>query len=93
MRELVPLTNAVAARMIISALSAGGGFDAFLADARVSATTAADAATGSAAQTAPTAKSAAKAVLPALPEDGKPLTEREQFWRRLKQRFEKNVIR
>ena len=65
MRELLPLTNAVAARMIISALSGGGGFDAFLADARVSATTAADAATGSAAQTAPTAKSAAKAVLPA----------------------------
>ena len=65
MRELVPLTNAVAARMIISALSGGGGFDAFLTGARVSATTAADAATGSAAQAAPTAKNAAKAVLPA----------------------------
>ena len=65
MRELVRLTNAVAARMIISALSGGGGFDAFLADARVSATTAADAASRSAAQASPTAKSAAKAFLPA----------------------------
>jgi len=65
MRELVPLTNAVAARMIVSALSGGGGFDAFLAGPRVSATTATDAATEAAAQAAPTAKSAAKAVSPA----------------------------
>ena len=34
-----------------------------------------------------------KAALPALPADGRSLTEREQFWRRLRQRFEKNVIR
>ena len=64
MRELVPLTNAVAARMIVSALSGGGGFDAFLVGARISATTATDAATEAAAQAAPTAKSAAMAVSP-----------------------------
>ena len=34
MRELVPLTNAMAARMIASALAGRGGFDAFLAGAR-----------------------------------------------------------
>jgi len=45
MRELLPLTNAVAARMIISALSGRGAAHAFLAGALVSVPPAADAAT------------------------------------------------
>lgn len=35
----------------------------------------------------------AKADLAPLPEDGRPLTEREQFWRRFWLRFEKHVIK
>jgi len=46
MRELVPLTNAVAARMIVSALSGRGGGHGFLGGARASVPTAADAAAG-----------------------------------------------
>lgn len=34
-----------------------------------------------------------KADLPPLPNDGRPLTEREQFWRRFRLRFQKHVIR
>lgn len=34
-----------------------------------------------------------KAELPVLPADGRPLTDREQFWRRLRLRFQKHVIR
>ena len=34
-----------------------------------------------------------KATLPELPQDGRPLTEREQFWRRLKARLAPHVIK
>jgi hypothetical protein len=64
MRELVPLTNAVAARMIISALSGCGGDRALLACVRAPVPTAAGAATESGAvktQAAPAVKSAADA--------------------------------
>ena len=43
MRDPVPLTNAVAARMIVSAMSGFGGFDAILARPPASVPTAADA--------------------------------------------------
>ena len=33
------------------------------------------------------------AELPALPEDGRPLTEREQFWRLLRLRFQPWIIK
>jgi ribosomal protein L12E/L44/L45/RPP1/RPP2 len=42
MRELVPLTNAVAAKMLASALSGRGSFNAILADVPASVPTAAD---------------------------------------------------
>jgi hypothetical protein len=58
MRELVPLTNAVAAKMLASALSGCGGFDAILAAAPASVPTAADAAAVAA---APQAKAATEA--------------------------------
>ena len=66
MRELVPLTNAVAARMITSVLSGRGGGHALLshAHARTSVLTAAKAASEAAtvnAQAAPKVKSAAEA--------------------------------
>ena len=60
MREPVPLTNAVAARMIVSAMSGFGGFDAILAGPPASVPTAADAAAVNA-QAGLAAKSAAGA--------------------------------
>jgi hypothetical protein len=75
MTELVPLTNAVAVLMIVSAMSGFGGDDAIFADAPASVPTTADAAAVAAAaqakaateapavnaQAAPAAKSAAEA--------------------------------
>jgi len=72
MRELVPLTNAIAARMITSALSGCGGNHAILGSVQVSVPTAANAAAKAAAlnaQTITAAKSPARARAATSPND------------------------
>jgi hypothetical protein len=67
MRELVPLTNAFAALMIVSAMSGLGGEDAILAGAPGSVPNAAEAAAVAAAAQAEAATEAAAASVPELP--------------------------
>jgi hypothetical protein len=67
MRELVPLTNAVAALMIVSAMSGFGGDDAILTGASASGPTAADAAAAAAAAQANAATEASAVNAQAAP--------------------------